>query len=290
VARKVKGGRKVARAGCYGIGAAMGKRRTGKQSGDQSAAHGLGDVRPARGDASAAAEEPGSAVSGRRPFRIPWRGLIIACIGIAMVPAVLGILYRIEAIRPVSTLMLGRWLLLQPVERRWVEIENVAPVVLNSIIMSEDGQFCSHHGVDLRELNAVIDDAMEGEKTRGASTITMQLAKNLFLWNGRSFIRKAAELPLAVYLDIVLPKKRIMEIYVNIAEWDAGVFGIEAAAQHHFGRPAAKLNARQAALLAVTLPAPGVRNPGQPGKGLQRLAGIIERRAARSGGYTACVK
>ncbi len=215
---------------------------------------------------------------------------LVALVAVAMVPAVLGLLYRVEIIRPVSTLMLGRWLLLQPVERQWVEIEDVAPIALQSIIMSEDGQFCSHRGVDLRELNAVIDDAMEGEKTRGASTITMQLAKNLFLWNGRSFLRKAAEIPLAVYLDVVLPKKRIMEIYVNIAEWDTGVFGIEAAAQHHFGRSADKLSARQAALLAVTLPAPGVRDPAKPGKGLQRLAGIIERRAARSGGYTGCVK
>jgi monofunctional biosynthetic peptidoglycan transglycosylase len=81
-----------------------------------------------------------------------------------------------------------------------------------------------------------------------------------------------------------------MEIYLNIAEFDAGVFGIEAAAQHYFNRPASKLNARQAALLAVTLPAPGVRNPAKPGRGLQRLAGIIERRAARSGGYTGCIR
>ena len=163
--------------------------------------------------------------------------------------------------------MLGRWLLLQPVERRWVPIEEVAPIAWQSIIMSEDGQFCSHHGVDLRELNAVIDDAMEGEKTRGASTITMQLAKNLFLWNGRSFLRKVMELPLAIYLDIVLPKQRIMEIYLNIAEWDTGVFGIEAAAQHYFKRPASQLSARQAALLAVTLPAAGGRDPSKPGAG-----------------------
>jgi monofunctional biosynthetic peptidoglycan transglycosylase len=264
----------------------MGKSRTTRLAA-QPVADGLADLRATRGtDPDVVSQGPA------RPLRrrFPWRAAMLALIAVAMVPAVLGVLYRLDAIRPVSTLMLGRWLLLQPVERQWVEIEDVAPVLLNSIIMSEDGQFCSHHGVDLRELNAVIDDAMEGEKTRGASTITMQLAKNLFLWNGRSFVRKAAELPLAVYLDLVLPKKRIMEIYVNVAEWDTGVFGIEAAAQHHFGRSASKLTARQAALLAVTLPAPGIREPGNPGKGLQRLAGIIERRAARSGGYTGCVK
>jgi monofunctional biosynthetic peptidoglycan transglycosylase len=272
----------------------MGKGRTRKQKMAQVEDHDLGAVRPMRMDSPPAAGGATAAVeipvpkSRRRWF--VFRNIVLVCIALGMVPAVLGIAYRFDFMRPVSTLMLGRWLLLQPVERRWVEIENVAPIAWQSIIMSEDGQFCSHHGIDLRELNAVIDDAMEGEKTRGASTITMQLAKNLFLWNGRSILRKIAELPLAIYIDVVLPKKRIMEIYLNIAEWDAGVFGIEAAAQHYFNRPASKLNARQAALLAVTLPAPGVRNPAKPGRGLQRLAGIIERRAARSGGYTGCIR
>jgi monofunctional biosynthetic peptidoglycan transglycosylase len=209
---------------------------------------------------------------------------------VSMVPVVLGLLYRIEAIRPASTLMVGRWLTLQPVDRQWIEIENVAPALLRSVLVSEDGQFCFHLGVDLNELNKVIDDALDGEKTRGASTITMQTAKNLFLWNGRSFVRKAAEIPLAAYLDLVMPKKRIMEIYLNIAEWGDGIFGVEAAAQKHFKRSASKLSPRQAALLAVTLPAPNTRNPAKPGPGLQRLAGVIERRAARSGGYTDCLE
>jgi monofunctional biosynthetic peptidoglycan transglycosylase len=276
----------------------MGKGRTRKQDMAQVEDHDLGAVRPTRlharqdaGDAPAgalAAVEPAAGKRTRR-WRL-FRNIVLVCVAIGLVPAVLGIVYRIEPVRPFSTLMLGRWLMLQPVERRWVGIEDVAPIAWQSIIMSEDGQFCSHHGIDLRELNAVIDDAMEGEMTRGASTITMQLAKNLFLWNGRSILRKAAELPLAVYIDVVLPKRRILEIYLNIAEWDVGVFGIEAAAQHYFNRPASKLSARQAALLAVTLPAPGVRDPAKPGPGLQRLASIIERRAARSGGYTGCIR
>ncbi len=276
---------------------AMGKGRTRKQKVAQVEDHDLGAVRPTRMLASMPdeAEAPEGAVAlvapaaATRRWRL-FRTIVLVCVAIGMVPAVLGVVYRLEPVRPFSTLMLGRWLLLQPVDRQWVDIEDVAPIAWQSIIMSEDGQFCAHHGIDLRELNAVIDDAMEGEKTRGASTITMQLAKNLFLWNGRSILRKIAELPLAVYVDIVLPKKRIMEIYLNIAEWDVGVFGIEAAAQHYFNRPASKLSARQAALLAVTLPAPGVRNPAKPGRGLQRLASIIERRAARSGGYTGCIR
>lgn len=226
----------------------------------------------------------------RLPFRRILLWLAVAAVVAGMIPALLGLFYKIEGVRPVSTLMLGRWVTLQPVDRRWVEIEDIAPVLVHSVIMSEDGQFCGHRGIDWRELNAVIDDALEGESTRGASTITMQTAKNLFLWHGRSLVRKGLELPLAFYLDGVLSKKRIMEIYLNIAEWDEGVFGIEAASQHYFRKSAKNLTAREAALLTVTLPAPKARNPAKPGPGLVRLAGIIQKRASKAGGYVYCMK
>jgi monofunctional biosynthetic peptidoglycan transglycosylase len=118
----------------------------------------------------------------------------------------------------------------------------------------------------------------------------MQTVKNLYLWQ-RPFttLRKVVELPLAVYFDLVVPKRRIMEIYLNIAEWGPGIYGVEAAARHHFGISASKLSRRQAALLAVTLPNPAVRIPGKPGRGLRQLASIIERRAARAGGYVGCL-
>jgi len=105
-----------------------------------------------------------------------------------------------------------------------------------------------------------------------------------------TYVRKALELPLAVYFDLIMPKRRIMEIYLNIAEWGPGIYGVEAAAQHHFGISASKLSRRQAALLAVTLPNPAARNPGKPGRGLRQLASIIERRAARAGGYVGCLE
>jgi monofunctional biosynthetic peptidoglycan transglycosylase len=167
----------------------------------------------------------------------------------------------------------------------------IAPVLAHSVIMSEDGQFCSHRGVDLAELKLVIDDAIAGEQPRGASTITMQTVKNLYLWS-RPFgtLRKVVELPLAVYTDLVLPKRRIMEIYLNIAEWGPNVYGIEAAAQYHFGRSAKNLTRRQAALLTVALPNPIGRNPARPGPGLRRLANLIEARAARAGGYIGCLE
>ena len=224
----------------------------------------------------------------RRIFLL--RRIVLAIVLVCMLPLTLGLVYRVEFIHPVSTIMVSRWLSGQSVERQWVDIDHVAPVVVHSVMMSEDGQFCFHHGVDWTELNAVINDALEGEKPRGASTIPMQVAKNLFLWTGRSFIRKGIEIPLALYLDFVLPKKRIMEIYLNIAEWDKGVFGVEAASRHYFNTHASRLSASQAALLTVTLPNPEGRNPARPTRGLLRLAGIIRRRAARSGGYIGCLK
>jgi monofunctional biosynthetic peptidoglycan transglycosylase len=138
-------------------------------------------------------------------------------------------------------------------------------------------------------MRGVVEDALDGEQTRGASTIPMQTVKNLYLWNGRSFIRKGMELPLAVVADLVWSKRRMMEIYLNVAEWGDGIYGVEAAARHHFGVSAAKLSRRQAALLAVALPNPIDRNAGKPGRGLRRLASVIERRAGRSGGYITCL-
>lgn len=220
----------------------------------------------------------------------PWvRRAVTFAIVLALIPAILTVLYIPSFVHPVSTLMLKDLATFSGYDRRWVSIDEIAPVLAHSVIMSEDGQFCGHRGIDWNEMKVVIDDALAGESTRGASTITMQTVKNLYLWNGRSVVRKALELPLAVYFDVVLSKRRIMEIYLNIAEWAPGVYGIEAAAQHHFGVPARKLTPRQAALLAVTLPNPADRNPAKPGAGLKRLANVIQRRAARAGGYIHCV-
>jgi monofunctional biosynthetic peptidoglycan transglycosylase len=222
-------------------------------------------------------------------MRVWVRRAILAAIGVALIPAVLTFLYMLPFIHPVSTLMLKDLATFSGYDRRWVSIDDVAPVLAHSVIMSEDGQFCSHRGIDWGELRLVIDDALAGEATRGASTIPMQTVKNLYLWQGRSMIRKGLEVPLAVYFDAVLSKKRIMEIYLNIAEWGPGIYGIEAAAQHHFGVPAKQLTARQAALLAVTLPNPIDRNPARAGAGLKRLANLVQRRASRAGAYVGCV-
>lgn len=220
------------------------------------------------------------------------RFLRLALLAIAVViiaPYFLVLLYVPSFVHPVSTLMARETLLGRAYERQWVGFDDIAPVLVQSVMMSEDGQYCSHGGVDWGAVNEVIDDALEGEGVRGASTIPMQTAKNLFLTSSRSFLRKILEVPLALWVDLVWSKRRTMEIYLNIAEWAPGVFGIEAAAQTYFGRPAAKLTSRQAALLAVTLPNPIKRNPAKPSNSLSRMAQKIEKRARQSGAYIKCL-
>jgi monofunctional glycosyltransferase len=216
-----------------------------------------------------------------RIWRIAW----ISAVALAAIPLILAPVYRF--VRPVSTLMVAAWLTGQPVDRTWVSFDDVAKVLVASVIMSEDGKFCSHHGVDWAELNQIIQEA--DARPRGASTLAMQTARNLFLWQGRSYLRKALEIPIALFGDLVWGKRREIEIYVNIAEWGPGIFGIEAAARHYFRVPAKSLNARQSALLAVTLPNPDARDPAHPSALMNALAATVAARARASGAYIDCL-
>ena len=192
--------------------------------------------------------------------------------------ALLGLAYL--AVPPVSTLMLGRWLTGRGADRTFVPLASVASTLPAAAIASEDARFCLHAGVDWDALREVIDEADEGGPSRGASTIPMQVAKNLFLWPGRSVIRKAMEIPIALYLDLVWPKRRMIEVYLNIAEWGDGTFGAEAAARRYFRKPAAELSRRESALLVAALPNPLKRNPGRPGRLETARAGRILARMA----------
>jgi monofunctional biosynthetic peptidoglycan transglycosylase len=159
------------------------------------------------------------------------------------------------------------------------------------VIIAEDGRFCGHYGIDFKEIQDAIAESDDLRDMRGASTITQQLAKNLFLWPGHSFLRKALELPLAVWIDFVLTKRRILELYVNVAEWGPdGVFGAEAGARRAFNRSAHSLSRYQAALMAASLPNPVIRNAKSPGPGLRRLAGLYVSRSARSPEADDCVR
>ena len=180
---------------------------------------------------------------------------------------------------PVSALMAWRWLKGAPVSRQWIDFKAISPSLPRSVVGSEDAKFCSHRGVDWDALRDVMDDAEEGEVTRGGSTITQQVAKNLFLWPGRSVVRKALELPLAMWIDLVLPKHRILEIYLNIAELGpSGQFGAQAGSLYAFGHGASQLTPREAALIAAILPNPHARSARTPGPGVRRLAGIYMAR------------
>jgi monofunctional glycosyltransferase len=210
------------------------------------------------------------------------RNLLLFALAALLLPYLLTPLYR--AGHPVSALMVWRYITGAPVSRQWVDFGAISPYLPRSVVAAEDAKFCSHHGIDWDALRDAIDDAEEGEVTRGGSTITQQVAKNLFLWPGRSVVRKALELPLALWIDLVLPKQRILEIYLNIAELGpSGQFGAQAGSTFAFGRPASALSPRDAALLAAILPNPVKRSARNPGPGVRRLAGTYMARAQASG-------
>ncbi|SFC68928.1 monofunctional biosynthetic peptidoglycan transglycosylase [Bosea sp. CRIB-10] len=212
------------------------------------------------------------------------RGLLRLLAALAIVFVALLLLYRF--VPPPSTLMIGRWLTFRTVERDWVPLSQISPHLIRAVIASEDQRFCSHAGVDWGELNAVLQD--EDGPSRGASTLTMQTAKNLFLWPGRSYLRKGMELPMALAIDLAWPKRRVIEVYLNIAEWGDGIFGAEAAAQRHFGKPASRLTPAEAARLAGALPNPILRNPSRPSRALQAAAGRVQRRMNQLGPLGNC--
>jgi monofunctional biosynthetic peptidoglycan transglycosylase len=158
------------------------------------------------------------------------------------------------------------WVRRRPYTKRqqWVPLGRIAPDLQHAVISAEDGRFFQHHGIDWKEVQKVVDkDVEDGRLGRGGSTITQQLVKNLFFTTSRSVLRKAVEFTLAPLADWVLPKKRILELYLNVIEWGPGVYGAEAAARSWYGIPAARVNRDQAARLAAVIPAPLRRKPAR---------------------------
>lgn len=167
------------------------------------------------------------------------------------------------------------------IDRRWVDLEDVSPLLVRSVIAAEDARFFQHWGVDLKELARAreYNARQRGGRLRGASTITMQCARSTFLWPSRTWLRKAVEVWFAVLMEQLWGKRRILEVYLNVVEWGPGVYGAEAAAQRSFGVPAAQLDAHRAALLAAALPAPHRFRPAAPTPYLERRAATIAARA-----------
>jgi monofunctional glycosyltransferase len=217
------------------------------------------------------------------------RAVLVAVLLVLALPYALVPFYRVG--HPVSTLMLARWFTGQNVTREWLDFAEIAPTLPLTVIAAEDARFCTHRGVDWGALQDAIEDAEEdGEPVRGGSTITQQTAKNLFLWSGRSFVRKALEFPLALWIDLVLPKQRVLEIYLNIAEWGPdGQFGAEAGAQYAFGRSAGSLSPQQAALMVAILPNPVTRSARRPGPGVRNISARYVARARSAPEIARCL-
>lgn len=189
---------------------------------------------------------------------------------------------------PASALMLTQSLTGTDVQQEWVDIERISPALIRAVIISEDWGFCDHYGIDFGAIAEAIERS-NGGVPRGASTVSMQLTKNLFLWNAKSYVRKAIELPLTLMIELFWPKRRIMEVYLNVAEWGPGIFGAEAAARYHFGKSARRLGRRESAQLAAALPNPMVRDAGDPGPKTTRKARVIQSRVRKAGDVASCV-
>lgn len=244
---------------------------------------------PRSSDASRSSRAQGPRSPSRSPARRWLRRLALALALVILAPFALSAIYAVPGVRPVSTLMLADTVAGRPLVREWRALDEFPPALLASVLASEDARFCAHGGVDWGAVATVAREAIEGGRPRGASTVTMQTVKNLFLPASRSLWRKALEVPLALWADLVWGKRRTLEIYLNVAEWAPGHYGAAAGARAWFGRDVASLTPAQAAALAVTLPNPMIRNPADPGPRQAALARLNERRAREMGPYLGCL-
>ncbi|MFT3690646.1 monofunctional biosynthetic peptidoglycan transglycosylase [Paenirhodobacter sp.] len=219
----------------------------------------------------------------------PWRWLLRRVARVALIAAavVLALVLLFRFVNPpMNYYMWSESRRLGGIDQNWVGMEDIAPVLARSVVAAEDANFCRHWGFDMR----AIRQAMEAGGERGASTITQQVVKNVFLWQGRSWLRKAVEAGLTPVVEILWPKQRILEVYLNVAEFSEGVFGVDAAAYHYFKTSPDKLTPRQAALLAALLPDPKGRSASKPSGFVSRRAHAIQDGAAtiRRDGRAGC--
>lgn len=212
-----------------------------------------------------------------------WRLLFGIVALVLLAPVVLIALYRI-APPPVTALMLIRAAQGADIRQDWVPLSRIAPALGRAVIAAEDQKFCRHSGFDWQALEDAWSDWRSGTRARGASTLTMQTAKNLFLWPGRSLVRKGAEAYLTLWIELLWPKARILEIYLNIAEWGPGIYGAEAASRQFFAKPALSLTGEEAARLAAVLPNPLRFSAAQPSAYTLERAAVIR---IRMGGIAA---
>jgi monofunctional biosynthetic peptidoglycan transglycosylase len=217
------------------------------------------------------AEKPAQAARKRKPkaeeapppkprlWRVVAKWALRGIGGIAALYAVLILLFSFLP-PPINLYQTGEAWRLGGIEKDWVGWDEIAPVMGRSAVAAEDANFCTHWGFDMVAIRQAIDEG----SNRGASTISQQVVKNVFLWHGRSYLRKAMEAMLTPVVELLWSKQRVLEVYLNVAEFDEGVFGVQAAAQHYFGVDAKDLSALQAARLAAVLPDPKGRDAANP--------------------------
>lgn len=207
----------------------------------------------------------------RRIRRIVWRSIAIVFLFIAAV-VVLGRIVN----PPTTAYMMSEKRRLGTVDHQWVPLKEIAPVMARAVVAAEDANFCEHWGFDVRAIKLAIAEG----SNRGASTLSQQTVKNVYLWHGRTYLRKALEAGITPMVEAVWTKRRIIEVYLNVAEFDEGVFGVEAAARHYFNVGPEALTARQASQLAAVLPSPKTRSASRPTKYLKKRAAQIRSGAA----------
>ncbi|HPE29692.1 MAG TPA: monofunctional biosynthetic peptidoglycan transglycosylase [Parvularculaceae bacterium] len=192
---------------------------------------------------------------------------------------------------PGTLVMLDRKLGGDVIIHPWTKLEDISPNLIYAVIAAEDSRFCLHNGIDFSAIDAALDERKRGGKQRGASTISQQTAKNAFLWNGGGWARKGAEAWFTIVMETFWPKRRIMEVYLNVAEWGDGLFGAEAAAQARFGKSAKDLTKDEAALLAAVLPSPNKWRVDPPGPYVRGRASMLRKRMdrVRYDGLASCV-
>lgn len=234
---------------------------------------------------------PGTAWTCLRLALLRGSYLLVATIaaGALLIAALLTVFTVVDP--PGSAVMLWHRLAGRPVAQSWVPIERVSPHLIRAVVVSEDARFCRHRGIDFIELERALAHARRNRSldVRGASTISMQVVKNLFLWQDKSLLRKGLEVSITPLMELIWTKRRILEVYLNIAEWAPGVFGAKAAARHHFRRSPGDLNRTQAALLAAALPNPARRRAGRPGPLTRRNAQRVRARAGHQRRAVSCL-
>lgn len=277
-----------------GRGRSVGWVRCGLELGGVELDHEL-DHEPGHGLDHGQGDERTTEKTARSDLRSVLRSVSVRRVGLAVVAlALVSPLMWVLAYRfvppPGTILMVQRKLSGDVIHHPWTSLEDISPELVRAVIAAEDTRFCQHDGIDLEAIADALNERSAGGRPRGASTISQQTAKNAFLWNGGGWFRKGLEAAYTVLIETIWPKRRIMEVYLNIAEWGDGHFGAEAAARARFGKSARDLNANEAAQLAAVLPSPNKWRLDPPGPYVRQRAGVLRRRmeVVRRDGLDAC--